>query len=154
MNGQVVQINTSPGGVPKTAVERAFVGEQGIEGDGHTYSGHGGPEKALCLYSLERILAFQAAGHPIFPGSLGENLTIVGLEWSELKPGDRFAIGDEVEIELVEPAAPCRKIESSFSDSDASRVDQQIHPGWARYYARVLTGGTLRPGALVESSAT
>lgn len=151
MNGQVVTINTSPGGVPKLATSEARVTEVGIEGDGHTYSGHGGPDKALCLYSLERILAFQASGHPIFPGSLGENLTIIGLEWSDISFGDRFRVGDEVEIEIVSAAAPCPKIEPSFSDGDASRVDNELHPGWARFYARIVKPGSFKPGALVES---
>ena len=38
---------------------------------------HGGPERALCLFSLERILELQAEGHPIFPGAAGENITIL-----------------------------------------------------------------------------
>ena len=151
MNGQVVVINVSTSGVPKLAVPRAVVGELGIDGDGHEYSGHGGPDKALCLYSLERILAFQAGGHPIFPGSLGENLTIIGMEWEEIQFGERFAIGNDVEIEITSAAAPCHKIEPSFSDGDASRVDQKLHSGWARFYARVLKGGEIRPGAPVVS---
>jgi len=151
MNGQVVTINVSRGGVPKLAIAEAKVGELGIDGDGHNYSGHGGTDKAVCLYSLERILAFQASGHPIFPGSLGENLTVIGLEWSDISFGDRFKIGEEVEIEIVSAASPCATIEQSFSDGDASRVDHELHPGWARFYARVVKPGTIRPGALIES---
>lgn len=149
MNGQVVVINVSASGVPKLAVGQVVVDDQGIDGDGHEYSGHGGPDKALCLYSLERILAFQAGGHPIFPGSLGENLTIIGLEWEEIEFGDRFVIGNDVEIEITSAVTPCSKIEPSFSDGDASRVDQKLHPGWARFYAKVLKGGEIRSGAAV-----
>ena len=93
VKGRVVQINISPGGVPKLPLREAMVGELGLEGDGHSFPDiHGGPERALCLFSLERILELQAEGHPIFPGAAGENITIVGLEWDKLQPGDRVVV--------------------------------------------------------------
>ena len=55
--GRVAQVNVSPGGVPKRPVERAELGALGLDGDGHTFHGHGGPQRALCLWSLERIEA-------------------------------------------------------------------------------------------------
>jgi MOSC domain-containing protein YiiM len=60
MPGRVVQVNTSPGGVPKRAVAGALVGPLGLEGDAvkHTKI-HGGPERAVCLWALETILALQ-----------------------------------------------------------------------------------------------
>ncbi|MFN2109684.1 MAG: MOSC domain-containing protein, partial [Anaerolineae bacterium] len=77
----IFQINISHGGVPKLAVRSAEVTELGLVGDTHNNTKvHGGPTRALCLYSLERILALQAEGHPIFAGSTGENLTLAGLD--------------------------------------------------------------------------
>jgi len=78
MEGRIFQLNISPGGVPKLPLREAMVGELGLEGDGHSFPDiHGGPERALCLFSLERILELQAEGHPIFPGAAGENITIL-----------------------------------------------------------------------------
>ncbi|TFH05166.1 MAG: MOSC domain-containing protein [Spirochaetales bacterium] len=149
-NGRVFQINISPGGVPKLPVAGGVIGELGIESDGHNYSGHGGPDKALCLYSLERILEFQREGHPIYPGSTGENLTISGLNWDELKPGDCLRIGDEILIRITSYTAPCGKVKESFARGDFSPMDQKVNAGRARLYASVVTGGTILPAATVE----
>lgn len=100
--GRIFQLNSSTGGVPKLAIREAMVNEHGIIGDEHNFPDiHGGPERALCLFSLERILEFQAEGHPIFPGSIGENVTISGLDWEKLVPGVRLSLGDEVLIEIT-----------------------------------------------------
>ena len=95
MDGRIFQLNRSDGGVPKLAVREAFLTTEGLEGDRQRdLRYHGGPERALCLFALERIMELQAEGHPIFPGAVGENVTVVGLDWSQLKPGARLALGD------------------------------------------------------------
>ena len=43
---------------------------------------HGGPYRAVCLYAIEAIERLQAEGHPVEPGSVGDNLTTSGIEWS------------------------------------------------------------------------
>lgn len=59
---------------------KAVVTEDGIEGDGQRNRAlHGGTERALCPFSLDRLLVFQQEGTPIFPGAMGENLTLAGL---------------------------------------------------------------------------
>src|SRR5687768_8194805 len=101
MQGRIFQLNSSDGGVPKLAVREAYLTPNGLEGDrqrDRRY--HGGPERALCLYTLERILRLQGEGHPIFPGSAGENVTVSGLEWAALKPGARLALGEEAVVEI------------------------------------------------------
>ena len=111
---------------------------------------HGGPERALCLYSLERITELQDEGHPIFPGSIGENVTVAGLDWSQLKPGIRLALGDEVVIEISSYAGPCPTIAGSFINRKFKRISQKIHPGESRLYARVLRTGRLEAGQKVR----
>jgi MOSC domain-containing protein YiiM len=147
----VFQINVSNGGVPKLPVHAATVTSLGLEGDHQNdREHHGGPDKALCLYSLERILALQAEGHPIFGGSTGENLTLSGLDWAQLAPGARLSLGEEVAIEVTSYASPCPKIASSFAGGQSGRMSQEQHPGWARLYARVLSPGRIRVGDEVE----
>ena len=86
--GTIHSINISVGGVPKLPVAEAQVGELGIVGDGHNDRvSHGGPERALCLYSLERLAALQAEGHPILPGAMGENITMAGIDSGAFGPG-------------------------------------------------------------------
>jgi MOSC domain-containing protein YiiM len=151
---RVFQLNVSPGGVPKRAVARAALSPLGLEGDAvRNPDVHGGPDRALCLYALERILALQEEGHPVFPGALGENVTTVGLDFEGLAPGDRLALGPEALVEVVSYTAPCRTIAGSFHDRAYGRVSQKAHPGWSRVYARVLAAGTLEPGQAIRREA-
>jgi MOSC domain-containing protein YiiM len=147
MRGHIVQINVSPGGVPKRAVSRARVTSAGIEGDGHRNTErHGGPDRALCLFSIEQIEALQAEGHPVEPGTLGENLTLGGLDWASVQPDDVFRLGEEVLVQVTRFTSPCANVRVAFLDGAYSRVSQQRHPGWSRVYARVLVPGEIVPG--------
>ena len=151
MQARIFQINCSPGGVPKLAVREAEVTEVGLVGDEHNFPDiHGGPERAVCLYSLERILELQAEGHPIFPGAVGENVTVSGLDWNEVVPGLQLFLGDEVQIEITKYTSPCNSIPDSFLDGDYPRISQKVHPGYSRVYARVLRAGRLVVGQSVR----
>jgi len=146
-NTRIFQIALSKGGVPKHAVQTAAVTTLGIEGDKHRdMRHHGGPDRALCLYSLEHILALQGEGHPIFPGSTGENILTLGLNFAEIPVGALLKLGEEVRLEITSHAAPCKTIRGSFIDEGFTRISQKLHPGWSRLYARVLREGTIRVG--------
>ena len=150
-HASVTHINVSDGGVPKRSIPSAVIGTLGVEGDRQENTEHhGGPERALCLFSLERIEALQGEGHPIVPGAAGENITIAGLDWEEVGPGKRLRLGDSVLVEITRYTEPCFKIRPSFADHDSNRINQKTHPGWSRAYARVIEGGPLLPGAAVE----
>jgi len=145
--GRVVQINISPGGVPKLPVASARVTREGLAGDGHRdMEHHGGPERAVCLYASEAIAALQSEGHAIAPGSIGENLTVQGLDWTAIAPGTILGVGQRVLLQITRYTSPCGNIRPAFLDGDYARVSQKRHPGWSRVYARVLGEGPLRPG--------
>ncbi len=149
--GYIYQLNCSDGGVPKLPVREAHLTPDGLVGDRQANPRyHGGPERALCLYALEQINALQAEGHPVFPGSVGENVTVAGLDWPSLTPGCRLGLGDDVIIELSSYTAPCRSIKDSFSDGNFKRISQQVHPGESRLYARIIRTGTLAVGQRVR----
>jgi len=146
----------SAGGVPKKPVDEARVSPPGLEGDAHRDTvHHGGPERAVCVYALEAIEALNAEGHRLFPGAIGENLTVEGLEWAEVTPGSRLHVGDDVVLEVTRYTSPCANIRASFRDGDYARVSQKVHPGWSRVYTRVLRGGVVRRGdrVLLEAPA-
>ncbi len=129
------------GGVPKLSVSKAFLGTNNVEGDKQNdLEYHGGPTRAVCLFSLERILALQKEGHPIKPGTTGENLTIEGLDWNLMKVGAKFAVGD-AEIELTSSAPPCKTISKSFQNNEFVRISEKKFPGWSRWYASVNKEG-------------
>lgn len=151
MHARVLQINVSPGGVPKRAVGSAHVGKTGLEGDGVNHPKiHGGPERAVCLFSLELIQALQVEGHPIFPGATGENLTVAGLDWSALEEGAVLAVGEEVRLQLTERVEPCKTIAGAFAGGAFKRIKPDRVPDQTRWYARVLAEGTVRPGDAVR----
>ena len=149
--GVVVSLNRSHGGVPKSPVEEALVFVDGMEHDRQkNLKYHGGPDRALCLYSAERIEALREEGHPIAAGTTGENATISGLDWSRVVPGVRLRLGADVLVEITNFADPCRTIRGSFVGGRSGRISQKKHPGWSRVYARVLAPGVVRVGDDVE----
>lgn len=147
------QISTSTGGVPKLAVASAMIDASGVVGDSQADQvHHGGPDQALCLYSLEVIQALQREGHPIAPGAAGENLTLAGVDWETLEPGDRIHIGEVVEIEVTYHTTPCEKNARWFIGGHFSRMSDRRFPGSSRMYARVIEGGEVRTGDTVRVS--
>jgi MOSC domain-containing protein YiiM len=145
-HGRVESVNISRGGVPKTSVFEALVSSSGLDGDHQDDPRyHGGPDRAVVLFSLEVIRTLQAEGHPIAAGTTGENLTISGIDWNTIGPGTTLQIG-AVRLRVTRFATPCRKIRAAFLKADYMRVSQDEHPGFSRVCARVLSGGVVRPG--------
>ena len=146
MAARIVQVSVSRGGVPKSAVSAARVKVDGVEGDAHrNLELHGGPERAVCLFAMEAIVALQSEGHAIAPGAIGENVTVEGLDWSAVKPGTHLLLGQTVLLHVTRYTSPCRTIGPVFSDGQFIRVSQKHRPGWSRVYARVLVEGVIRP---------
>jgi len=151
VTGRIVQISVSNGGVPKTAVPAARVTADGIDGDRQrNLEHHGGPERAVCLFSMERIRALQHEGHTIVPGAVGENITVEGIDWDTVEPNTRLQLGDDVVLEVTRYTSPCTNIRASFADGNVARISQKRHAGWSRVYARVLAPGTVRTGDAVR----
>jgi MOSC domain-containing protein YiiM len=144
--GRVTGLQLSAGGVPKMAVTRAAVGANGMAGDRQRDRRfHGGPERALCLYSQERLDALAGEGHPVAPGVLGENVTITGLPWDEVRPGTRLRMGG-VEAVVTSFTSPCKNIAYGFSDGIFARISQKVNPGWSRVYVRIQAEGEIVVG--------
>ena len=152
MEGRVLQVNISPGGVPKLPVAEAWIGHDGLDGDAHHHDAvHGGPHRAVALFAIEAIERVRADGHPgVGPGSVGENLTTSGIELSLLPVGSRLAIGDAVVLEIAAPASPCDVIKGAFTGGKSGRISILLHPADSRMYARVLAEGPVRPGDLIR----
>ena len=149
-NPHVHQINVSDGGVPKLPVPEAYITVQGVAGDRQrSVQHHGGVDRAVCLYALEVIEALRDEGHAVAPGSCGENLTLAGLDWARLKPGNCLHIGPDVRLEVTSYTDPCKHNARWFVDGDFMRISQKKHHGWSRLYARVLAEGVVRPGDTV-----
>src|SRR6266404_2648241 len=150
-SGIVFQLNVSPGGVPKLPVSEAHIGPLGLASDDQfDKENHGGPERAVCLFAIERIEAIAGEGHTIGPGSAGENITTQGLDWDKVLPGIQLRVGADVVLEITRYAAPCKTNARWFKGGDFNRMNQKSYPGWSRAYARVIATGWVRPGDIVE----
>jgi len=147
-DGLVTQLNVSDGGLPKTPVEQVQVGWRGVTGDRQaTRVHHGRPWQALCLWSNEVIDTFRGHGHPIAPGLAGENITVSGLTWSDVRPGVRLQFG-EVLCEISAYALPCFQNKAWFLQGEFEVMHHHCGPV-SRVYATVLAPGTISVGATV-----
>jgi MOSC domain-containing protein YiiM len=146
--GSVTGLHVSKGGVPKQPIAVAEVDFGGVAGDKQgTRQHHGRPWQALCIWSQEIIDAFAADGHPIAPGYAGENITISGFDWADIRPGVRLQIG-WVLCEVSAYAIPCRHNAPWFSDGDFNRMHNDRGPV-SRVYATVLQPGAIAVGDAV-----
>ena len=147
VQGRLLHVNVSAGGVPKRPIAAARITRLGVEGDRqHADTVHGGPHRAVCILGIDAIRRVATEGHPIGPGTTGENLTIEGFDVSVLPPGTRLRIGDRAILELASAAAPCETIRESFRDGRFARLRIERHPDDSRMYARVIAEGEVRPG--------
>lgn len=161
LRGEIFQVSLSPGGIPKLAVAEAFAGPLGLEGDAQRDTRHhGGPRQALLLVSLEDVECLQQQRFPVGAGSLGENLTVRGIDFRALRPGMRFRAGDAV-IELTKLRSPCANLD--VYNGSGARIQLELFdslckagdassPRWGRggFYAAVLQSGLIRTGDILE----
>lgn len=143
--GTLDQVSASSGGVPKVALDEGRIGWAGLTTDRQAVRRHHGrPWQALCLWSAEVIDELRAEGHPVAPGTAGENLTLRGIDWAGVRPGSRVRIADMACV-VGNWADPCATIADSFADRDFRRVHAERGPV-SRAYATVVAPGTVRPG--------
>jgi MOSC domain-containing protein YiiM len=139
----------SDGGVPKTAVDSVEIGYRGVLGDRQaSRAHHGRPWQALCLWSSDVVADFAKAGHPIHPGSAGENVSIRGLDWSQARPGVRLQVG-AVRVTLTAYAIPCQQNARWFTDGDYEHMSHE-RSDHSRLYALVDQPGRISVGDSVH----
>jgi MOSC domain-containing protein YiiM len=155
VTGTVLQVNISPGGIPKRAVSEAYLHALGLEGDSVAHPAiHGGPQKAVLLLCSEALAELAAAGFDLYPGALGENLTIGGLDRTQFRPGQQYRVGDAI-IEITKPRQPCKTIGVYGAGIQKAVYDEKVKAGdpssprWglAGFYALVVQPGRVSQGA-------
>jgi MOSC domain-containing protein YiiM len=146
MTGVLTQLNVSKGGMPKLPVLFARVTAGGVEGDRQrNLKYHGGPDRAVCLYSEELYDELRDAGVDMTPGAVGENFTTRGLDYRRMGKGDRLRVGtDGCVIEITDVRVPCRSLKQWDADLPELIVGRS---GWV---ARVISDGIVRPGDAIE----
>jgi len=157
MTGSILQINISPGGIPKRPIPEAHVTTEGVRGDRWAHPAiHGGPRKAVLIVTSEGIAELIAQGFPLFAGALGENLTTAGLDRRLMRAGQRFRAG-EAFLEITKLRSPCTTLDVYGPGIQRAVYDAQVKAGdpssprWGLggFYAQVLKPGAIRPHDII-----
>jgi MOSC domain-containing protein YiiM len=158
VTGSVHQLNVSNGGVPKYAIPHTEATPLGLAGDRQAHPEfHGGPRQALLLISRENLDALREDGWPLFPGALGENVTTEGIDFRQVRIGQRYRIGEAI-VEITKVRQPCHQldpygqgIQRAIFDRAAKNNDpRSAHWGLSGFYAAVPRPGLIRTGDIIQ----
>lgn len=153
--GQVITYpwrNGTPSALHKTpSKEAVFINTLGLSGDEQAdRKNHGGEDKAVFILPASHYERFQIQ-QPF--GFLGENLTLSGLDESQICLGDRLQIGD-VLLEVTQPRSPCWKLGERASIQEnwtmASFLQAYTKEGYVGFYCRVIQSGFVQAGDSVH----
>ena len=154
MQGDIVQVNISHGGLPKRAITEGWITPLGMEGDLHAHPEiHGGPQKAILIIASEVVDALAARGYPLFYGAMGENLTTRGIDIGRIRVGDQIRAGGAL-LEITRPRGPCSQLDvygeslkMEIYDQKAKQLDYtSARWGMSGFYASVIAPGPVRTG--------
>jgi MOSC domain-containing protein YiiM len=130
--------------IAKSAVAgRAPVEADGLAGDEQIHPGHGGPDRALCLYPYEHYPHWAARLDPAF----GENITSEGVLEAETPIGDVWRIGGAL-VQVSQPRSPCYKVAARLGIPDL--VLRARRTGFTGLHLRVLEPGSIAAGDAIE----
>lgn len=142
MGGKVISICISEErGVLKKEVASVKITLQGIVGDGHS----GDWDRQVTCLNYQSFLRAKEK-HPeldLHPGSFAENITIDGIDFSEVGPGSKLQLGDSVILQV-------------------SQIGKEDHPSvvtrtygisllpYEGLFCKVIQEGNLTPGDIVS----
>jgi MOSC domain-containing protein YiiM len=151
----VRQLRADAGAVGVTAIDKGPVegavriGVYGVYADVQAdRKHHGGLDKALYAYAAEDAAHWEGElGRPLPPGFFGENLRTEGLDVNAALIGERWRIGDRVEVEVTMPRTPCQTFARWVGGEDerhwVRRFSDQRRLG---PYLRVVATGRVKAG--------
>ena len=122
------------------------LGTDNLAGDEQAdLSVHGGPDKAVCVYSADhfpewsRVLRERDLG----AGAFGENFSVSHMDETSVCVGDVYAVGTSL-VQVSQPRSPCWKLAARWNRPDLPRlVLQSGRTGWS---FRVLQRGVVSAG--------
>lgn len=120
--------------VPRAELRQDF----GIIGDAHA-----GSERQVSLLPLESFAKVEMKGLAVSPGEFAENITTLGLDFSQVAVGKRLVVGEKVELEITQIGKRCHHgcyIRTMVGDCIMPREG---------IFARVVKGGTVREGDII-----
>jgi ferredoxin-NADP reductase/MOSC domain-containing protein YiiM len=125
---------------------RVMARKLNLDGDGQAdLQGHGGEQRAVLVYQMSsyrhwsEYLGRELKGY----GQFGENLTVDGLEDTEVCVGDRFRIGEAV-FEISQPRVTCFKVGLKLQRKELPAM--LVAHGRPGFYMRVIQEGHICAG--------
>lgn len=129
----------------KPIQEKMWLSRTGFLEDEQEYKDHGGPDKAVCLYSKSNYAMWQDVIQPLPDSALiGENITVYAIDETELFFGDQYRLGEAI-IEVSEIREPCWKLQSKYGYSQL--VKDMSKSGKTGCYFRVIKEGFVSPNS-------
>jgi len=135
-----ISIAKERGELKEEVAQALLISDYGIENDGHA-GDWGRQVTCLAWESVQRVNKENNLN--IGPGQMAENLLIEGIDLSVVQVGGRLKIGTEVVLEV-------------------SQIGKEDHPSvvtrtwgvsllpYEGLFCRVISGGTIHPGDIVE----
>ena len=153
-----IEGRAAPSAISKRPVKGpVLLGPLGLNGDEQAdLSVHGGLSKALYAYPVQHYAFWQgvraqagvAAADAALPhGFVGENLTVEGLDESQMWIGDRWRLPGCV-LAVSEPRYPCFKFNAVMGFKQAAKLMAQS--GWCGGYLAVIEPGQITAGDEIE----
>ncbi|PTM03733.1 MAG: MOSC domain-containing protein [Bacteroidetes bacterium] len=134
----------------KPTNEAIYLDKEEVKGDEiSNRQVHGGEFKACYLFSADHYPHWEQ----LYPnldwhyGMLGENLTVEGLDETQLHVGDIYKVGSAL-IQITQPREPCTTFAVKMGTVDI--MEQFIAHGRPGTYVRVLNPGNVTVGDTIE----
>ena len=102
--------------------------------------------RQVSLLAVESIAKMQNLGVELQPGDFAENLTVEGIDLLSVTPGTHLRIAADIELEVTQIGKECHS-----GCAIQQLVGKCIMPKEG-VFARVLRGGTVRPGDSISVS--
>ena len=133
----------------KPIKEKIFLSELGFNGDGVGDTRiHGGMDLAVCAYFTGHFSFWEdELNREIEAGAFGENLSLAGINETQIHIGDKFSLGD-AEIEVSQPRQPCHKLNKRFQFQGMACKVQTT--GYTGCYFRVKKPGWIKPDFVIK----
>ena len=134
-----ISVSGTRGDKKRNVASARVIENLGIEGDAHF-----GTERPVSLLSYESFSELDSGTLEINPGDFAENITTLGLEYDNVRPGTRIALGEQVVVEVIQIGKECHNgciIKETVGDCIMPRRG---------VFARPLRGGLLSEGDEVK----
>ncbi|MFY0598198.1 MAG: MOSC domain-containing protein [Cyclobacteriaceae bacterium] len=133
-------------GIFKSPVDKINLGIHDVEND-HVVDRrfHGGVDKACYLFSADTYDFWKSKYSDLDWqwGMFGENVTVEGLDESDIFIGSTYSLGSAV-VEVSEPRQPCFKLGIRFATQAV--LKDFISKESSGVYVRMLKSGEVKPG--------